>query len=181
MEFEQIVKAAAMGEQRAWRALEKRLQPKLRKWFAAQYPELDRSDLIQETLCVISTKLPTFEVQRESSFMAWVRRIARYKALAALRARKQRDELEAMRKRNPKTPRTGLSSRIYRAERIERVRCEADKLPNALRVAAANMLEGGDTDELAELAGIKRSSAQRREERAAERLRERLRPATPET
>jgi RNA polymerase sigma factor (sigma-70 family) len=181
MEFEQIVKSAAMGDQRAWKALEKRLQPMLRKWFAAHYPELDRSDLMQETLWVISTKLPKFEVQSEASFMVWACRIARFKALGALRQRQQQDKLEATRKRNPQSPSTGLSSRLDRAKRTEMVQREADKLPKSLRLAATNMLAGGDTDELAELANIKRSSALRQENRAMERLRERLRSATPES
>lgn len=181
MEIEQLVISAATGDRRAWRALERYLRPKLRSWFASRFRDLDRDDLAQDTLLAIWNKLPSFEMRHEAALMAWVFKIAKFKALAALREREHRDkieiEVEAAGKR-PRTP-TGLISHIYRAERIDRVRRTADEFPPSLRMAATNMLAGGDTDELAKLANIKLDSARRQENRALERLRERLRPGTP--
>lgn len=180
MEIEQLVYSAAMGDRRAWRALEKYLQPKLQCWFASRFRDLDRDDLVQDTLLAVSNKLPSFEMRHEAALMVWVFRIAKFKALATLRKRKHQGkvEVEAAGKR-ARTP-TGLISRVYRAERIDMVRHEAYNLPPSLRLAATNLLAGGDTDELARLADIKVDSARRQENRALERLRERFRPGTPD-
>jgi RNA polymerase sigma factor (sigma-70 family) len=173
MEIEQLVNLAAMGDPRSFRALERRLQPKLREWLASNFPDLDHSDLVQNTLIVVWKKLPTFEMRDEARLMAWVFKIARFKALAALRDQEHQERAEAGAE-PPKTS-TGLSSRLRRAEHKAMVQREANKLPKSLRLAATNILAGGDTDELAKLANIKRSSALRQENRAIERLRERLR------
>lgn len=167
MEIE-LVKSAAKGDQRAWNRLVKHLQPKLRRWFEARFNRLDPLDLIQDTLVGISSKLPSYKVRHEAAFMTWVFRIANYKALNALR--KQGNKIVVAWEDDQAAPGTGLSTQLDRAQRKEMARAAIGDLPKSQRMAALNMLEGGDTDALAEMAGIQKASARRQENRVLERL-----------
>lgn len=145
MEIKALIEAAAQGDQRAWRALTRRIEPKLRRWFASKYGMFD-DDLVQDTLIVVWNKLPDFEMRSEAAFKSWVLKIARFVALAMRRERGYEAKAEqagalAIARR---TPSMGLSSRMDRAEHLDLVEREADKLPESLRLAVNNMLTGGD-------------------------------------
>jgi len=54
------------------------------------YPSSEADDLLQEVFLVVTEKADSFELG--TNFLAWVRKIARYKVLEHLRARKRADK-----------------------------------------------------------------------------------------
>ncbi len=179
MELDDLVRAAASGDERAWARMARLLSPRLRGYFVARCRGLDSKDLIQDTLMVVSTKLPDFEMRSEAAFIAWVHKIAQFVALAALRQLDQTEKLSKRLGQNERTPSPKLSTLLDRAERLEMVLREVKNLPASYRLAIENVLDDGDAKDLAALAGIERVSARVTESRAFARLRERLRPSTP--
>jgi DNA-directed RNA polymerase specialized sigma24 family protein len=179
MGFEALVRGAAMGDKQAWRRLTACLTPRLRGFFASRCRALDYKDLVQDTLLVIWTKLPNFEMRSEAAFVSWVRKIAQFVALAALRQMVRDEKLMRALGDVERPPSTRVTSRLDRAKLVASVLREVDNLPESYRRAAENMLEGGDARDLAERAGIKWVSARVLENRTRVLLRRRLAPSTP--
>jgi DNA-directed RNA polymerase specialized sigma24 family protein len=181
MTFAELVTAAAAGDQRAWKRMAARLESPLGRWFAARLHGFDNDALVQDTLIILWKKLPDFEMRSEAAFFRWMYRIANHVALAALRQAAQENKRTRALGQMVRAPSTRLSSLLFRAERIEMVLREAGDLPNSYRRAIETMLAGGDARDLARDAEIEWSSARRQMSRALQRLRERLRPSTPES
>lgn len=179
MKLEELVHAAARGDQRAWVLLADRLYPKLLKFFAVRCAGFDCKDLVQETLSVVGTKLPAFEMHSEAAFHSWVFQIAQFRALKARDNRGHADELAKALGRVQRTPSPRVSSLLDRAERLEIVMREIEKLPASQRRAIQDMLDDVDPKELAKRLGISRGSIRSARSRALAELRERLRPSTP--
>jgi len=74
-------------------------QPEIRGFVLAMIPNFSMADdVVQETFLIVTKKALSFEIG--TSFSAWVKTIARYKALEAIRARRfdtlSEDVLEAL-------------------------------------------------------------------------------------
>jgi RNA polymerase sigma factor (sigma-70 family) len=179
MEFEALVRGAAMQDKHAWRLLTAQLTPRLRGYFASRYSGLDCKDLVQETLIVIWTKLADFELRSETAFFCWARKIAQFMALAALRQLAREKKLMRALGQVERPPTTRLSTKLHRAERLQMVLREVDKLPESYRRAVENMIDGGDARELAERAGIAWTSARVLESRTRKLLRSRVGSSSP--
>jgi RNA polymerase sigma factor (sigma-70 family) len=179
VEFEQLVRAATAGDQRAWTRLSVSLWPRLRAWFTVQFRGCDSEALAQDTLIVIWKKLPDFQIRSEAAFMRWIYKVSRFVALAALRQLEREIKLTEALGQVIRIPSPRLSSRLAQAERIELVLREIEKMPESERQAIENLLDGGDARDLAERAGIEWSSARALQSRARKRLRKQLRPSTP--
>lgn len=179
MELEALVRDAAKGDEHAWRQLTARLTPPLRSFFASRWSGLDCKDLVQETLLIVWNKLPTFEMRSERAFSSWVRRIAQNIALTALRKSAHDEKLVRALAWIEQRPATRLTSRLDRKRRIERLGRELDKLAPSYRQAVENMLDGGDSRDLAKRAGIRLGTARVLEHRTRLLLRHRLGRTTP--
>jgi RNA polymerase sigma factor (sigma-70 family) len=175
MGIEQLVEAAAAGDQRAWNRLATRLWPRLRGWFKSRVSGCDSDVLVQDTLIVMWKKLPNFEMRSEEAFMSWTFKIARFAALAALRQMEREAKQAQALGRDVRAPSPGLNTRLERAERIALIAREVDKMPDSIRRAVENMLDGGDARDLAERANLEWSSARSLESRARAQLRKRIR------
>lgn len=181
MSFEQLVAAAAAGDQRAWSRLATLLWPRLRRWFATRVSGWDSDLLVQDTLIVVWKKLSSFEMRSEEAFMRWTFNIARYAALAALRQMEREAKRAQASGRDVRAPSPGLQTRLEQAERIAMIVREVDKMPDSQRRAIENMLDGGDAKDLAKLANVEWSSARSLESRARARLRKRMRSPSSST
>ena len=179
MAFEQIVRDAARGDQRAWVMLFKRLSPKLIGFFAARRPGYDYRDLVQETMLIVCMKLPDFEFRSEAAFIAWVYRIAHFSALMAHRQWERTAKSARALGLVERPPSRKGSSLLVRLERLERTLGEIERLPSAQRRAIENLLAGGTAKELAERLGIAWVTVRVLESQAMARLRQALQTPTP--
>lgn len=77
-----LLHRAAGHDQVAWRRLAELYRPLVVHWCrAAGVAVSEVDDVVQETLIAVSAGLPAFRRDRPGSFRAWIRGIARHKAL----------------------------------------------------------------------------------------------------
>lgn len=156
--FEQIVEQHAPAVYRICAGL-----------MGARHGDADAEDAAQEVFTRVFTGLPGFK--GESSVSTWIFRIATNVALTRVKRRRSRPRAQAL-VDEPNEPRAGPQDALAAQERREAVRRAVEQLPEEQRaVVVLRGFEGLSFEEVAQVLGILRPTAESRMSRAKERLR----------
>ncbi len=180
---EQLVAAAAAGDQQAYGALVERHQARLyNTLYRVMHSAEDALDISQEAFVQAYLKLDSF--RRDSRFYTWLYRIAMNLALSALRKRKNTASIEDIRSRGAPDPVDPLASpgeRLDEAERVavlERALSMLGEQPRQILVLRE--LEEFTYEQIAEVLEVPVGTVRSRLFRARAQLKEQLRVLMPE-
>ncbi|MEM9353179.1 MAG: sigma-70 family RNA polymerase sigma factor [Planctomycetota bacterium] len=180
---EQLVAAAAAGDQQAYGALVERHQARLyNTLYRVMHSADDALDISQEAFVQAYLKLDSF--RRDSRFYTWLYRIAMNLALSALRKRKNTASIEDIRSRGAPDPVDPLASpdeRLDGAERVavlERALSMLGEQPRQILVLRE--LEEFTYEQIAEVLDVPVGTVRSRLFRARAQLKEQLRVLMPE-
>jgi RNA polymerase sigma-70 factor (ECF subfamily) len=191
---DQLVEAAASGDQQARGTLLERHRERLRRMIAVRLdprlaPRLDPSDIVQETLAEADRRLDEYLGDRAVAFYPWLRQIATDRLGMA-----HRRHLRAGRRTVAREEPGGLpegsalqlaervlgsggspSAGLMREERRQQVRKALEELPERDReVLVLRYLEQHSTAQTAEVLGLSQGAVKMRLLRAVQRLHELL-------
>jgi RNA polymerase sigma-70 factor (ECF subfamily) len=191
---EQLLDAAARGDDLARGQLLERHRPRLRRMIAVRLDRrlaarVDPSDVVQETLAEAAAKLNDYLCQRPLAFYPWLRRLAQ-EQLARVGRRHLRAGRRSVTREEPAglpdesvlelaerllDAGSGPSTRLRRVERQALVRQALDRLPEGDReVLVLRYLEQLSTAEAAAVLEVGESAVKMRLLRALQRLRDLL-------
>lgn len=175
MDLDELLRAYLRKLSRKGRRLADALRPVVFDHLRGRVESVKLEDLVQETLVSVFAGLHKFEDRGEGSFRAWVRGIARNKALESYRHDKRGRPLADVAKYLGPLHSESPAARVHWRELLATIRAGLDELDAIYSAAVIHMAAGRDPAELAEIEDVSPNTILSRASRGRAKLRKYVR------